>query len=145
MAIPIGLALQVDGVDEDYVLITVWAADGMFAGTTSLYSGESAVEELARGLADFPRNPGDVREVVLGTRNPQAADGWVRLLGRCADRAGHVLLEVSILHKTTAVSSTPREAHMYLPVEPAALDAFVLALREFRFQVGERIELACAV
>src|SRR4051812_16744284 len=97
MTIPVGLELRVDDVDADYVLVTVSAADGMFAGTTQLYSGESAVEELARGLAGFPRDATDTRDVVLGARSPQIAGGWVRLLARCVDRAGHVLIEVSIL------------------------------------------------
>lgn len=144
MAIPVGLEIEVTDVDDDYILVSVSAAHGMFAGSTALYSGASAVQELARGLAGFPRSPTDEREVVLGARSTQFADGWVRLLARCVDRSGHVLLDISILDKARDGTSAVREARVFFRVEPAALDRFVHGLRSFHYQLGEQLVLGGA-
>ena len=145
MNIPQGLELRVMDVDADYVLVEIAAADGMFAGTASLYSGESAVSELADGLAGFPARSDDVREIILGSRTQRAADGWVRVHCSCVNRSGQAVLEIQLLDKAVRGSAVPREVIVRLDVEAAAIDRFVDQLRTLPQQAGARALLGPAV
>ena len=136
MKIPSGIELRVMDVDEDYSMVEFSAADGAFAGSTQLYSGEQADEALATGVAGFPSRSDEQRDIELGSRDLRIADGWVVIQCRCADRVGHVLLEIEITDKANGVASPGRSVHLRLAAEPAALDRFAAALRGLRWQAG---------
>ena len=132
-------------VDDDYSMVEFSAADGAFAGSTQLYSGEQAVEALATGIAGFPSRSDEQREIELGSRDLRIADGWVVIRCRCADRVGHVVLEIEITDKATGAVGTGRSAHLRLAAEPAALDRFAVVLRGLRWEVGASATLGSAV
>jgi hypothetical protein len=142
--IPNLVELRVVDVDADYSLLALSAADGQFAGATEIYGAELAAEELARALEGFPRSATDVREVTLGSRDEGVAGGWVQFTGRCLDRAGHPVLEVELCDKYAAFGLSPRSAHVHLRVEAPAIDAFVLALRTLRIELGNSVTLCGA-
>lgn len=57
MNIPDGLTERVVGAD--YLLVEVVVADGMFAGTATLHSGEVELQARSRGLHSFPARPAE--------------------------------------------------------------------------------------
>jgi hypothetical protein len=141
--IPNRIELRVTDVDADYSLLAISVADGLFAGTAEIYGVEAALE-LATALEGFPRSPTDQREVTLGSRDARVADGWVQFSCRCRDRAGHPVLEVELCNKSAVSGLSPRTAHMHLRVEAPAIDAFVHALRTWRYETGSAVTLSGA-
>ena len=145
MEIPAELEIRVVDVDEDYVMVQFSAADGVFAGSTGLYGAAEVVDALARGLSGFPRQPDEQREIVLGSPNPDVADGWVTIRCRCEDRAGHVVLEVHIVDKAVRAAIPGREVRIHLSAEPASLDRFAAALKRLQWRVGASATMSRAV
>jgi len=139
--IPRLLSLGVSDVDPDYVRLDVTAADGQFAGYTEIFGGLSTIADLASHLDGFPRSADDRREIRLGSLSPTAAGGWVRLLCRCIDRAGHAVIEIELTNKYTADRSAPRTAQVHLRVDPPAIDDFVRALRAWDGALGSEVTL----
>jgi hypothetical protein len=142
--IPNRIELRVIDVDADYSLLALSAADGSFAGTTEIYGAEIAAVDLATALEGFPQSPADKREVALGSRDKRVAGGWVQFTCRCLDRAGHPVLEVELCDKYAAFGLSPRTAHVHLRVEAPAIDAFVNALRMWRFEIDSAVTLSGA-
>jgi len=139
--IPRLLSLGVTDLDPDYVRLDVTAADGVFAGFTEVYESLDSLVELAAQLEGFPSSPADRRDIMLGSRDPKAAGGWVSLLCRCVDRSGHPMIEIELSDKYSAFGLSPRTAHMHLRVEAPAVDEFVETLRNWSAALGSKVTL----
>ena len=140
-SIPSRLAITIVANDEDYVLIDVSAADGRFAGATELYGGDECTRQIAIGLQGFPRTPEDRHVVVLGSKEQSVAGGWVEIVCRCLDLAGHVMLEISIVDKYREQPLEERTVRVHLPVEASAIDMFVEQLSRWDHAPGSWVAL----
>jgi hypothetical protein len=114
--------------DEDLFDIRVSAWNGAFGGVAELYVAIGGIEELANKLAGFPRNPTDVREIVLGMFGREFAGGAVRMRFYCSDKAGHAYVE-SKIESGTESAGVVQYAIISMPIEAAAIDSFVIDLR----------------
>jgi len=66
-ATEVGLQFEVIWQDEDLfdVRVSVW--NGAFGGVAEIYVAIGGLEEVAKKLSGFPKNPKDVPEIALGT------------------------------------------------------------------------------
>lgn len=142
-SIPTRLVLSVEQLDPDYVLVHVAAADGAFAGATSVYAPPNAFRALAAELRGFPARTADTRELILGSFDPEHAGGAVRLIFRTTDGAGHSALEAEIEDKHWGMPL--RRVSVRFPIEAAAVDRFVHALAELPMLPGQCVMLRGAV
>jgi hypothetical protein len=124
----VGLQLDLVWRDEDLFDIHVSAWNGAFGGVAELYVVIGGLEELANKLSGFPRDPKDVREVVLGSFGREFAGGAASLRFYCADRAGHSYLESKIESESES-AGVVQYAIISMPIEAAAIDSFVIDLR----------------
>jgi hypothetical protein len=56
--------------DPDVILTRVSAWNGLFGGTADIYVGIGQLGEVAAKLEGFPKDPSDVRAVLLGSSAP---------------------------------------------------------------------------
>jgi hypothetical protein len=129
--------------DDDYVMIDFSAADGRFAGSTELYGGDHAIDELAHGLRGFPQTSMDRRLILLGSTDPRVAGGWVEINCHCVDLAGHPVLQVQILDKARAPLDE-RRVRVHLPVAASEIDRFVQQLTGWDLAPGSSVSLHSA-
>ena len=118
-----GIAFRVRWHDADVAQVQVSASNGEFGGAVDVYDGIDALQELANSLKHFPKSTLDTREVTLGAFGPGYAGGAVRLRLYCKNGAGHAEVEVQMEsdHQEGRVES----AYFVVPIEAAAIDAFV--------------------
>ena len=137
-----GLEVLVIYVDEHLVELRIQASNGEFAAQASVYANRDAPTNLAQTLRGFPAKSGDSREFQLGTfRSDEGGDG-VQLRFYCTDAAGHAAVDVRVeTKKPGRAGSHGWMATFDIPVEAAAVDAFVEQLARMRTAVGERAEL----
>ena len=114
--------------DEDLFDIRVSAWNGAFGGVAQLYVEIGGIEELADKLSGFPRDPKDVREIVLGAFGREFAGGAASMRLYCADKAGHAYLE-SRIESEYESAGVVQYALISMPIEAAAIDSFVSDLR----------------
>jgi SAM-dependent methyltransferase len=91
-----GLIISIVGVDPDFLLIHIRAANAMFSGSTTIYAGLRELGEFAKRIAGFPTTPVDERSYEFGSPDPAFAGGYCRVRFRCIDRAGHSRVDISI-------------------------------------------------
>lgn len=115
-------------------------ADGAFAGRVDVYESPDLAATLAAELRGFPRSPTDRREVVLGSFDPTAAGGGLRLVFRCLDRSGHAVVEAE-LEDQPMDGSAPRSVRLRMPVDAPAIDAFVMDLSSWSAKVASGVTL----
>lgn len=119
----VGIAIIYEWSDEDVIEITVYASNGAFCGTASLYVGHGRLSAMATQLAGFPRDVNDERSITLGTFDPKCAGGGVSMSFKCTDRAGHARAEIVMRSEDDEQSVT-----LMVPVVPFAVDEFVKGL-----------------
>lgn len=123
-----GFQLDVLWHDEDVYDIRVSARNGSFGGVAELYMAIGELEEVAKKLCGFPKDPSDIREVVFGAFGPDSAGGAASMRFYCADRAGHAYVE-SKIESGFESAGVVQSAIISMPVEAAAIDNFVCDLR----------------
>jgi hypothetical protein len=115
--------------DNDVIEVRVTVENVKFRGTADAYVGAGGLLEATSLLAGFPTNNLDKREVVFGAAGKGFAGGFLRLEFYCEDGAGHAAFRATIEgdygHLELAES-----AIVHVSFEPAALDAFLLQLRQ---------------
>jgi hypothetical protein len=140
-----GIAVEIVWFDDDLVELRVRASNGRFAAAAELCVNLDALATLAGTLAGFPTSPADVRECTLGNFDPAAARGGVRLRLACTDALGHAAVRVTVRAAGTAFTDGRKTedefADLTIPVEPAAIDAFVEELRRSEIRTGWRAHL----
>jgi hypothetical protein len=124
----VGFQLDMIWYDEDILELRVAAWNGAFGGVAQVWVGIGELDKIATDLAGFPKNPSDVRKIVLGSFGPGAAGGAASMRFYCADRAGHSYVESKIESETES-AGVVQCAVISMPVEAAAVDVFVGELR----------------
>lgn len=124
----VGFQLDVLWHDEDLFDIRASAWNGAFGGVAEMYVAIGGLEEIAAKLSGFPRDPKDIREIVLGAFGREFAGGAVSMKFYCVDRAGHVYVESKIESESES-AGVVQYAIICMPVEAAAIDSFVCDLR----------------
>lgn len=123
-----GLTFSVSWFDVDVIQLDVSCSNGRFSGQTSIYEVHNFAEELARALKGFPKSDSDVVEAQLGTFNPQQAGGGLQMKFQCRDAMGHCEVVVTIRSPDCLAPGSAESTVLLLPVEPAAIDQFILEL-----------------
>jgi hypothetical protein len=132
-----GISFEVIWMDDDLVEVRVRAGNGRFSGVADCYGGHDVFLRLADVLRSFPSAADDHREAVLGTFDPgYAAGDGARLVLRCADKAGHVVADVTIQAEELSGTGHREGVQLSLPLEPAALDGFIATLGKTPLVVG---------
>jgi hypothetical protein len=138
-----GLSIHVVELDEDYFGIDVRAASDRFAGTARIYAGLDQLGQFARVVEGFPVGPDDRRDYEFGTRDSGYAGGFVAIILRCVDRAGHA--ELAVVIEDDAQFHAKASAELSFAVEAAELDRFAAALREVERERRGNATLVAAV
>jgi hypothetical protein len=115
--------------DNDVIEVRVKVENGEFRGTADVYVGAGGLLEAEALLAGFPTNNLDKREVAFGAAGKGFADGFVRLEFYCEDGAGHAAF-VATIEGDYGHRELTESAIIRVSFEPAALDAFLLQLRQ---------------
>ena len=140
-----GINIEIIWFDQDVVECQFSCSNGRFSGVAGIYLSHDGLSEMADGLKGFPAAPTDVRELELGTFNPKHADGGVRLRCSCEDSVGHGVIEVRLRGDRCEGLGQPESVALFLPVEAAAIDSFVMQLRSMDTeQIGTAAFLAMA-
>ena len=135
--IPSGFNIRVTDVDPDYIRYRVSVSDGQFAGSAEIFGGPELPATIADAMRGFPSSPADTREIVLGSSDPRAAGGWVKIGCNCTDRAGHSMLDFELHDK----EERPRSVSVFLKVVASEIDDTVDALDHWRPELGSSISL----
>jgi hypothetical protein len=140
-----GIDVEIVYFDDDLVELQVRASNGRFAATAELYENLDVLPSLGLLLRGFPVSPADVRERTLGNFNPSCGGGGVRLRLACTDAWGHAAVYLRVraegTRRTFGGKDADESAEMTIPVEPAAIDAFVEQLRCAEVRKGWRAHL----
>jgi hypothetical protein len=139
----LGLTFEVVWSDEHLVELRVHADNGRFAATAECYEAVDCLASLADAMRGFPRSREDRRELTIGATDP-AWPGHVRLTLRCIDGSGHCVADVDVHATDGLVRHAPARAAFSVPIEPAAVDAFVAALRRAPATDGTSVRLPMA-
>lgn len=137
----LGLVIKVAYADDDLVEVEVSASNGTFAGVVQAYAAVDAPGRWADSLAGFPTGRDDSRDLVIGTFADDAAGGGAALHFAVVDGAGHCTLVVRL--RADGIRAEPASAAFTMRVEPAAIDAFVVALRAMSAVLGSQAALVC--
>ena len=113
--------------DEHMIELYVEARSATFAGATSVYQNFGSLRGAAQRLAGFPRSPADRRELEWGSRTSKRRTGWARLSFFCGDLPGHAFVRVELEAERDPGGES---VTLLIPIEAAAVDRFVQALRD---------------
>ena len=133
-----GLTISSVWEDSSLLEVRVTATNVLFQGTAHIYINPGQLSEAGKLLRGFPTNRSDVREIQWGDLSENGACGGVNLKFSCKDPKGHSQVEVRIASdlRFGPVDS----AHLFIPIEPAAVDEFI---RDLDRLVGDRTHTAC--
>ena len=104
--------------------LRVSANDGLFGGTTHIYTTWEAIRDLRNRLQGFPRTTDDVVEEVVGTLGGYS---YLRLRFHCVGGTGRAQAEVEMeksQQQDGPLDFRPR-AKLYVSFKAAAMDEFV--------------------
>jgi hypothetical protein len=131
----LGILFEYLWQDNDMIELGVKARSACFQGRTQLSVGRDELSAVARHLADYPRNKEDVREVLLGDLAPNSFGGLQFSL-RIIDMAGHAILTARLKGNRRDNLPLYEECTLVAPLEPAAIDTFLPALRLIEANLG---------
>jgi hypothetical protein len=137
----VGIKLELIWMDDDVIQVRVQASNGRFAATANCYCDPDAFARLAQAARGFLSSSEDRRELEIGTFDARIAGGGANLVLRCVDRAGHAVADVTVRADPGMGGSPAETASFTVPVEPAAIDDFVAALRIMPLVVGAMVHL----
>jgi hypothetical protein len=141
-----GLEVRVIHTDDRLIELRIWASNGEFTAQANVYADADAPRNLAQVLRGFPVQPGDVREFQLGTFRQDVAGDGVHLQFYCTDSTGHAAVDVRVEARRLDRGRVARmqTASFCLPIEAAAVDAFVQQLIRMPIAVGAAAQLDSA-
>ena|ERR1700685_644123 len=122
-----GIQVRVIWFDDDVIELFVSGWNGSFGGTVSVYEGTGDLAKAAEHIRGFPRNPSDMREIILGIFDRKCAGGGVKMRFHCIGGAGHAFVEATF-DANYASAGTIQTAVLSMLVEGAAVDRFVQEL-----------------
>lgn len=141
MADSVGIDLKIVWFDDDMLELQVTAKNGLFAGKTTFYDSFECIKDLANHMAGFPTTSTDVRKFALGETDLDG-HGGVSFTLNCADKLGHLNLEVLIIGNDRKFRGMVESSKLCIPVEPAAIDSFVDQLQKMKLRVGDAARIS---
>jgi hypothetical protein len=110
--------------DEWMIELRVSVDDGMFSGTTQIYSSWDALRDLRNRLKGYPRSTDDVVEETLGEPGGYS---YLQLRFRCVDGLGHARAEVEMEKSQQQDRSEDfrPKVKLCIPFEAGMMDRFV--------------------
>jgi hypothetical protein len=66
-----GIAVQYEWSDQDVIDVIVYASNGAFCGTSTVYIAHGTLSAMATELAGFPLDLNDKRAITLGSFGPK--------------------------------------------------------------------------
>lgn len=136
-----GISLELVYFDNDLLEVVVSGSNGHFAGRASVYLALEGLTDLVAGLSGFPENADDRRTFELGTFDQHCAGGGVRLTFYCLDRAGHAVVTAEF--RSDGRGRDVETARFGVPVEAAAIDRFIAAVRQIDRDRSGTAVLSC--
>lgn len=125
------LRIEVVWIDDEILEILelrVHANNGQFSGTTECYACPHDLRRLADTLRGFPAAASDQRQWEVGTPDATFAGAGAGIELRCVDSAGHAEARVTLTAAAAGRADKVETVSFCLPVEPAELDEFAVAL-----------------
>jgi hypothetical protein len=136
-----GIEMSVVWFDEDVIELYVLGSNGRFSGATNIYINRITLTEIANVFRGFPESIEDQRELLIGTFDPGYAGGGVKIRLRSLDKVGHSEVEFVVRAVSEYRAGQNETANFYIPVEPAAIDEFVVAISMMEIEVGSTVNL----
>jgi hypothetical protein len=124
-----GIEIRIVWGDADALEACVEVRSSYFAGIINVYTSTTQIQEIASALEQFPTTTSDGREVVLGAFGPGWAGGGISLRFFCADRSGHVLVEVNA-ESGDEIAGLVESCRFVVATEASAIDQFVNQLKQ---------------
>jgi len=118
----LGIRFEVIYKDVHLVKVRISAWNGTFSGTSDIYFGPDQLGKTAREIEGFPRNPADVREIMLDSHSGPGDRVSMRFY--CTDSSGHASVDSTIESAPDAAGKI-QSATLSLPIEASAVDSFV--------------------
>src|ERR1700685_3357886 len=118
----LGIRFEVVYKDVHLVEVRISAWNGTFGGTSDVYIGQDRLGKTAAEIRGFPRNPADVREIMLGSNS--GPGNHVSMRFYCTDSSGHASVDSTIKSAPDAAGKI-QSATFSLPIEALAVDSFV--------------------
>jgi hypothetical protein len=137
-----GISIEVEWFDNDVAGLWISAANGRFAGSAQAYAAPGFAAEMAELLLGFPEAVGEKREWECGTFDATLAGGGVHFTFAATDSRGYVTIKVQL--RADPRREGEESASFDIRAEPAAIDAFVQALRHMPLKVGAIASLRAA-
>jgi hypothetical protein len=124
-----GIEIKVIWFDQDVIEVSFRCSNGYFVGQAEIYLGYDDLPKMADSLSRFPTSPTDVRDLEIGTFDPNGAQGGARMHFYCRDSSGHAVLELKLRGGACMAIGEVESVALRIPVEAAAIDSFILELR----------------
>ena len=96
-------------------------------------------------MRGFPSTGSDSRKVELGTFDPSFADGGVKMNFCCSATLGHAAVEIELRRGGCEALGDLESVALRIPIEPAAVDRFVLQLIAMDSTIGAIASLPMAL
>jgi hypothetical protein len=135
-------AVEISVVCPDH--LRVWASNGVFVGQTEVFANSSTLSTVVSALRGFPANASDRRACELGTFDEAFGGGGAAFRFSCMDSIGHALVEVRLRTDPQLGVGASDLATIHIPIEAAAMDAFVGQLERMLPEPGESAVLEAA-
>jgi len=131
-----GIEISVIYNDVHLVELRVRASNGIFSGQADAYGNHGELAELANTLMGFPGSTTDVRIFEIGTFDDKYAGGGASFRFFASIPVGHAMVEVKLKADTLPRYKLQDTVAFHIPVEAAAIDAFVDDLNRISDSVG---------
>jgi hypothetical protein len=140
----LGIEFEVIWFDQEAIEYRVTCSNGLFCGTTDLYSSHESLANAANLIRGFPASIRDSRNVTFGTFEPTFAGGGVSMTFQCTDSAGHKEVLVKLRDDGRKQTGKPQSVDLILPIEPSAIDFFVARASSIGNTLGSKANLNMA-
>ena len=121
-----GIEFEVVWSDQDVSQLQCKCSNGRFSGSASININHDDLRKMAEVLRGFPSHAADIRNIELGTFNPNHADGGIRMHFYCRDSAGHAAVDIQMRGDACTALGEPESVALHIPVDAAAIDSFIL-------------------
>lgn len=139
-----GITIETIWLDQDMIEVLVSVSNGYFSGIAEIYVGYHELPHMAKALRGYPSSSEDVRRAALGTFDTTYSDGAIAMEFYCRDLQGHCMVKVRL--KGGAYRGSDLETVLlYIPIEPAGIDAFVAQLETLKIETGATAHLPMAI
>jgi hypothetical protein len=139
------MSFEVIWFDQDLVEIIVRCSNGYFAGTAEIYVSREQLSELADALHGFPSSVSDIRNIELGTFNPDHADGGLKMRVYCTNFSGNAGADIKLRGDRCKELGEVESVALRMRIEPSAIDSFVQQLKAMNATIGATAFLALAI